>query len=53
MLMKVNTTRQAMRTAIELLLDINPSINNFAHKISLTASLLCPCKETGETATHF
>ena len=35
MLMKVNTTEQVMRTAIELLLDINPSINNFAYNRSL------------------
>ena len=51
MLMKVNTTKQVMWTAIELLLDINPSINNFADSRSLTASPLC--KETEETATHF
>ena len=53
MLMKVNTTKQVMRTAIELLLNINPSINNFAYNRSLTPSPLCPCKETEETATHF
>ena len=53
MLMKVNTTKQVMRTNIELLLDINHSINNFAYNRSLTASPLCPCKETEETATHF
>ena len=53
MLMKVNTTKQVMRTAIELLQDINPSINNFAYNRSLTASPFCPCNETEETATHF
>ena len=53
MLMKVNTAKQVMRTAIELLLDINPSIYNFAYNRSLTASPLCPCKEPEETATHF
>ena len=53
MLMKVNTTKQVMRTTIELLLDINPSINNFAYNSILTASPLCPCEETEETATHF
>ena len=53
MLMKVNTAKQVLRTAIELLLDINPSIYNFAYNRSLTASPLCPCKETEETATHF
>ena len=53
MLMKVNTTKQVMRTAIELLLDINPSINNFAYNSILTATPLCPCEETEETATHF
>ena len=41
MLMKVSTTKQVMRTAIELLLEINPSINNFAYNRSLTASPLC------------
>ena len=52
MLMKVNATKE-MRTAIELLLNINPSMNNFAHNRRLTASPLCPCKETEEKATHF
>ena len=52
MLMKVNATKQVMRTTIELLLDINPSINKFAYNRSLTVSPLCPCKETEETATH-
>ena len=51
--MKENATQQEMRTAIELLLDMNPSMNNFAYNRSLTASPLCPCKETEETATHF
>ena len=51
--MKVNTTKHVMRTAIELLLDTNPTKNNFAYNRSLTASPLCPCKETEETATHF
>ena len=53
LLMKENATQQEMRTAIELLLDMNPSMNNFAYNRSLTASPLCPCKETEETATHF
>ena len=46
--------KQELRTAIELLLDMNnPSMNNFAYNRSLTASPLCPCKEIEETATHF
>ena len=53
MLMNVNTTKKVMPTAIELLLEINLSVNTFAHNRSLTASPLCPCKETEETATHF
>ena len=53
MLMKVNTTKQVMRTAIELLLDINPSMYGFAYNRSLTASPLCPFKDTEETATRF
>ena len=53
MLMKVNTTKQVMRTAIELLLDINSSMNNFAYSWSQTASPLSPCKVTEETTTHF
>ena len=54
MLMKVNTNKQVMRTAIELLLNINPSMNNFAYSRSQTASPLCHCKVTDEkTATKF
>ena len=51
--MKVNATKQEVRTAIELLLDINPPMNIFAYNRSLTASPLCPCKETEETAARF
>ena len=45
MLMKVNATKRKMRTAIEQLLDINPSMNNVAYKGILNSSPLCPCKE--------
>ena len=51
--MKVNATKQEMRTAVELLLDINRSMKHFPYNRSPTASPLCPCKETEETATHF
>ena len=53
MVMKVKAAKQEMWTAIELLLDIHPSMNNFAYHRSLTASPLCPCKETEETANNF
>ena len=52
MRMKGNVTKQKMRTTIELLLDINPSMNTFAYTRSVTASPLCSCKETEETALH-
>ena len=53
MVMKVKATKQEMWTAIELLLDIHPSMNNFAYYRSLNASPLCPCKESEETANNF
>ena len=52
-LTKISTTKELMRHVIEVLLDINPSLKNFAYNRSLTASLLCSCKRTEETAIHF
>ena len=52
-LTKISTTKELMRHVIEVLLDINPSLKKFAYNRSLTASPLCPCKRTEETAIHF
>ena len=52
-LIKLSLQKELMRTAIEVLLDINPSLKNFAYNRSLTASPVCSCRITEETATHF
>ena len=52
-LIKLSLQKELMRTVIEVLLDINPSLKNFAYNRSLTASPMCSCRVTEETATHF
>ena len=52
-LIKLSLQKELMRTAIEVLLDINPSLKNFAYNRSLTASPMCSWRITEETATHF
>ena len=52
-LIKLSLQKELMRTAIEVLLDINQSLKNFAYNRSLTASPMCSCRITEETATHF
>ena len=52
-LIKLSLQKEFMGTVIEGLLDINPSLKNFAYNRSLTATPMCSCRITEETATHF
>ena len=52
-LIKLSLHKELMRTAIEVLLDINPFLKNFAYNRSLTTSPMCSCRIIEETATDF
>ena len=52
MLIHATTSKEQLHIGVEIVFDTCTTLNNFAYNKSLTASQLCSCEKTGESAIH-